>query len=184
MSTVPFLAQLTAAVEALRATARTEFAALPFALLRQRPAPASWSILECLEHLNRYSRYYNPALTQALQRPHPAPMAPTEIKYSWLGGKSVELMRPTNVKKSTTLTRMNPLGSSLDDRVLDEFDQHQNCLLVLLAQAQAADLNRAAVPVEFFRLLKLRLGETLEFVVVHQQRHLQQAQRVRAGLPV
>lgn len=183
MLTAPFLAQLTAAVEALRATARTEFAALPLALLNRRPAPASWSILECLEHLNRYSRYYNPAITQALQRPHPAPTAQTEITYSWLGGKSVELMRPTNVKKSTTLTRLNPLGSPLDGRVLAEFDQHQTQLLALLAQAQTADLNRAAVPIEFFRLLKLRLGETLEFVVVHQQRHLQQAQRVQAGLP-
>ena len=88
MTTSPFLAELTAAVEALRATARTEFAPLPLALLNQRPAPASWSILECLEHLNRYSRYYNPAITQALQRPHSAPTAPTEITYSWLGGKS------------------------------------------------------------------------------------------------
>jgi hypothetical protein len=179
----PFLAQLTAAVEAGRAVARTEFAPLPLALLNQRPAPSRWSILECLEHLNRYSCYYNPALTQALQRARPAAAAPRTVQYSWLGRKSVEMMRPANAKKSTTLSRMNPLGSQLDSRVLAEFDQHQAHLLTLLTQAHTADLNRAAVPVEFFRLLKLRLGEALEFLVVHQQRHLQQAQHVRAGLP-
>lgn len=183
MTTSQFLAELTAAVEALRATARTEFAPLPLALLNQRSAPASWSILECLEHLNRYGRYYVPALARALQRLHPAPVGPTEVQYSWLGRKSVAMMRPTTAKKSTTLSRMNPLGSPLDGHVLSEFDRHQARLLDLLARAHGADLNRAAVPVEFFRLLKLRLGEALEFVVVHQQRHLQQAQRVRAGLP-
>lgn len=183
MTTSPFLAELTAAVEALRATARTEFASLPLALLNQRPAPASWSILECLEHLNRYGRYYIPALARALQRPHPVPTEPAEVRYSWLGRKSVEMMRPATTKKSAALKRMNPPGSPLDGRVLSEFDQHQTRLLGLLARAHGADLNRGAVPVEFFRLLKLRLGEALEFVVVHQQRHLQQAQRVRAGLP-
>ena len=182
MTNSPFLAELTAAVEAIRATVRTELATLPVALLNQRPAPASWSILECLEHLNRYSRYYIPTLDRALQRPHPAPAVPADVKYSWLGRKSLEMMRPATAKKSTTLKRMNPLGSPLAGHVLTEFDQHHTQLLDLLARAHEADLNRATVPIEFFRLLKLRLGEALEFVVVHQQRHLQQAQRVRNGL--
>ncbi|HET9504636.1 MAG TPA: DinB family protein [Hymenobacter sp.] len=178
-----FLTALARAVAEVRATAHAEFAPLPPALLNQRPAPASWSILECLEHLNRYSRYYHAALTKALAAPRATTAGPlAEVGYSWLGRKSVELMRPANAKKQTTLKHMNPLGSRLGPAVLAEFDQHQARLLELLAAAHRADLNRKAVPVEFFRLLKLRLGEALEFVVVHQQRHVQQAQRVRAGL--
>ncbi|MBF9141920.1 DinB family protein [Hymenobacter properus] len=182
MQTAPFLAALEAAVADLRATAQTDFAKLDVALLNQRPAPASWSILECLEHLNRYSRYYNAAFAKALGRPAAATSA--EVAYTWLGRKSVDMMRPTNAKKSSTLKHLNPLGSRLGLEVLTEFDQHQARLLELLAQARHTDLNRKAMPVEFFRLLKLRLGEALEFVVVHQQRHLQQAQRVQAGLRV
>ena len=183
MTNTSFLAELTAAVEALRARVRTDFAALPPALLNQRPAPASWSILECLEHLNRYSRYYNAALAQELPPPRPALLPLPEVAHSWLGRKSVEMMHPTNARRNTTPKRMNPLGSQLNSgRVLAEFDQHQTRLLELLAQAHGTNLNRATIPVEFFRLLKLRLGEALEFMVVHQQRHLQQAQRVRASL--
>ncbi len=182
MTTTAFLTALAQTVAALRTTVRTEFAALPPALLNQRPAPTSWSILECLEHLNRYSRYYNAALAKALAAPRPSADPLAAVSYSWLGRKSVDLMRPTNAKKQTTLKHMNPLGSRLGPEVLAEFDQHQARLLALLAAAPAADLNRKAVPIEFFRLLKLRLGEALEFVVVHQQRHVQQAQRVRATL--
>lgn len=182
MTSSDFLAALVRTVTELRATAHTEFATLDPVLLNQRPAPASWSILECLEHLNRYSRYYNAALAKALASSRTVADPQAEVAYSWLGRKSVEMMRPANAKKSSTLKHMNPLGSRLGSDVLAEFDQHQARLLELLATAQGNDLNRKAVPVEFFRLLKLRLGEALEFVVVHQQRHVQQAQRVRAGL--
>ena len=182
MAPASFLAALHTAVAGLRATAETQFAPLSLDLLNQRLTPTSWSMLECLEHLNRYSRYYQPALARALARPHTAPAPPAEVAYSWLGRKSVLMMRPGNTRQQTTLRRMNPPGGRLGREVLAEFDQHQAHLLEMLTQAQTADLNRKAVPVEFCRLLKLRLGEALEFVVVHEERHVQQARRVQAGL--
>lgn len=182
MNRSTFLTALQTATQQLRTIAQAEFEPLDLALLNHQPAPGSWSILECLEHLNRYSRYYNPQLAKALAKPSVATDQP--IGYSWLGRKSVDMMRPDNRKKHTTLKHMNPSGSRLGREVLNEFLNHQTELLDLLAHAHAADLNRKAVPVEFFRLLKLRLGEALEFVVVHQQRHLQQALRVKEGLHV
>jgi len=182
MNHTAFLTALQAATQQLRATAQAEFEPLDLTLLNQQPAPGSWSILECLEHLNRYSRYYNPQLAKALAKPGAATDQP--VGYSWLGRKSVDMMRPDNRKKHSTLKHMNPGGGRLGREVLSEFLAHQTELLDLLAHAHAADLNRKTVPVEFFRLLKLRLGEALEFVVVHQQRHLQQALRVKAGLQV
>ena len=88
------------AIADLRATVHTHFTALDPALLTQRPTPTSWSILKCLEHLNRYSRYYNPAFPKALTSTTPVPSAPAEVVHSWLGRKSVEMMRPTNDKES------------------------------------------------------------------------------------
>jgi hypothetical protein len=179
MNQLDFLAGLAATIARQRHLVAAEFAPLTAAQLNQRPAPASWSALECLEHLNRYSRYYNAALATAYQRPDAGPTS--VVGYSWLGRYSIALLQPTNPKKQTTLRRMNPLGSRLGPEVITEFDQHQARLAELLALAGPTNLNRRAVPVEFFRLLKLRLGEALEFVVVHQQRHLQQAQRALAA---
>jgi hypothetical protein len=118
MKNAPFLAALEASVAELRTSARTHSAGLDEALLNQRPAPTSWSILECLEHLNRYSRYYNATLSKALATPGPLPTPAAEVGYTWLGRKSVEMMRPTNAKKSTTLKHLNPLGSRLGPEVL------------------------------------------------------------------
>ena len=181
MKPAAFLTALQTATQQLRATAQAEFGTLDLPLLNHKPSPTGWSILECLEHLNRYSRFYNPQLAKALAQP--AAVVPTqEVGYSWMGRKTVDMLRPENLKKHTTLKHMNPHGSRLGREVLAEFLTHQTQLLELLTQAQYADLNRKAVPVEFFKLLKLRLGEALEFMVVHQQRHLQQSLRVKAGL--
>jgi hypothetical protein len=177
MNTNAFLQHLQTAVRRLHATVETELAPLPDAVLNAKLGPASWSVLECLEHLNRYSRYYNEALAKALQRPRPSKAASAEVGYTWLGRKSLDVVRPDNGKKSKTVKHMNPGGSQLSRAVLEEFLQHQSQLLALLAAAHTADLNRKAVAVEFFRLLKLRTGEALEFVVLHEERHVQQAVR-------
>lgn len=176
-----FLTQLDHAIRQLLLTVQTELAPLSLSELNQQPAPNAWSILECLEHLNRYSRYYNSALAKALTYGG-TPKA--EVHYSWLGRKFIAMMAPGNTKKAKTLKRMNPSGSQLGREVLTEFQQQQQHLLELLAEAQHTDLDRKTVPVEFFKLLKMRIGETFEFVLVHEQRHVQQALGVKSTLPV
>jgi len=161
----------------------TELATLDISTLNYKPAPESWSVLECLEHLNRYSRYYNPALAKAIANNSDGNYMPS-ITYSWLGKKSLDMVRPQNGKKHKTVKHMNPANSSLGVSTINEFLKHLQDLQNLLQNARTTNLNKKSIPVEFFKLLKMRIGETLEFVVTHQERHLQQALRVKqqAGL--
>jgi hypothetical protein len=181
MHQAAFLHQLQQQVHALRVTVETEFRPLDDALLQFKPGPTSWSILECLEHLNRYSRFYNAELAAALVKQ--ASLKPAsgsrQVEFSWLGRKSYEAVRPENIRASKTLRRMNPGNSHLSRAVLEEFLRHQINLASLLEKATGIDLNQKAVRIEFFRLLKLKVGEAFQFVVAHEQRHVQQALRVK-----
>ncbi|WP_324673449.1 DinB family protein [Hymenobacter sp. GOD-10R] len=178
MDTNTFLQQLHTEVRNLQATVETELAPLDDFILNFKPSPERWSVLECLEHLNRYSRYYNLAIANAVQKV-PARVKQEPLRYSWLGRKSIGMMEPSNNKQYKTVKHMNPTGSDLGRNVLTEFQAHQTQLLQLLTSAQKTDLNKKAVPVEFFRLLKLGIGEALEFVVRHEERHVQQAIRAK-----
>lgn len=101
------------------------------------------------------------------------------ISYSWLGKKSMEMVHPQNGKKHKTVKHMNPSNSQLSTATITEFLKHLQDLQNLLQSAKTANLNKKAIPVEFFKLLKMRIGETLEFIITHQKRHLQQALRVK-----
>ena len=175
------LEQLAQSVRSLQQTVATDLAPLDLPSLNFKTNPDSWSILECLEHLNRYSRYYNPALAKAIENNSDGTYV-QGISYSWFGKKSLEMVRPQNTKKHKTVKHMNPINSSLGRATVEEFEQHQAELLRLLQAAKKANLHKKAVPVEFFKLLKLRIGEALEFVVLHEERHIQQALRVKSQL--
>jgi hypothetical protein len=176
MLSTDLLSQLTHQVQDLCATVETQLLPLSSRQLNGKASPTSWSALECLEHLNRYSRFYNPELARAMKsagsnaRPH-------EVGFSWLGRKSYDMVRPDNGKKHQAIKHMDPIGSQLGAEVLQEFGQHQRFLLDQLAAAAGLNLNRKTVRVEFFKLLRLRTGEALQFVVAHEQRHVQQALR-------
>ncbi|UOQ73486.1 DinB family protein [Hymenobacter cellulosilyticus] len=176
MLSTAFIAQFEAQIQELSATVAQQLQPLPSHQLNYKPTPTGWSVLECLEHLNRYSRFYNAELAQALSGRR-AELAAHEVGFSWLGRKSYDTVKPENRKPQKTIKHMNPAGSQFTLAVVEEFLRHQAQLLELLAAARTADLNRKAVRVEFFRLLKLRLGEAMLFVVAHEQRHVQQALR-------
>jgi hypothetical protein len=182
MLSTDFLRQLTQQVQTLCATVEADLSPRSCQQLNAKASPASWSALECLEHLNRYSRFYNPELARALQGLG-TPAAPHEVGFTWLGRKSYDMVRPDNGKKHQAIKHMNPAGSQLGAGVLQEFLQHQRDLLRLLTAAEGLDLNRKTVRVEFFKLLRLRTGEALQFVVAHEQRHLQQALRAAQAAP-
>lgn len=168
-----FIARLQADVQQIIETVETELLPLETSVLNRKPAPEKWSPLECFEHLNRYNRFYNPELEQALEHRGKA----AAFRPGWLGNFFVQSVTPENARPMKTRAYLNPAGSRLGINVLEEFLGHQRHLLELLTRAKGANLNRRAVRVEVFRLLRINTGDAFRFVVAHQQRHLQQALR-------
>lgn len=140
-----------------------------------------WSIAQCIEHLNRYNNFYLPEIMSAVDSSQQY-LADHEITSTWIGRKSIAMMNPSNTKKQSTFKRMNPESSVFDKSVLTEFLQHQRDIMTILNKAQGVNVNAKKVPVEFFKLLKMTIAEALQFVVVHEQRHIGQALRVLASI--
>jgi hypothetical protein len=158
------------------------FQTLTLAQLNWRKTPASWSILECLEHLNRYGNFYLPEIEARIHKGKPAVTLDSTFRSGWLGDYFANLMRST--KKSNrmkTFSSMNPLGSTLDLTVLDEFIRQQQQLVRLLTKAQQVDLTRTRTSISLSRFITLRLGDTFRFVIYHNQRHINQAKRALAA---
>lgn len=179
MKSSQLLSSLQDNVQSIITDVENEFLDLDEGVLNYKSSPESWSILECFEHLNRYNRFYNEKFEQAIASSSAS--RTDEVTSNWIGRKFIAMMHPDNKKKIKTVKNMNPLigvASKLNRSSVHEFLKHQHALLRILDSAKRADLNRANIPVEFFRLIKMRLGDALQFVIVHQQRHLIQARNV------
>ena len=152
---------------------------LPATSLNQRPQQGAWSALECLEHLNLYGDYYLPEIEQRMLQA-PTTASAQHFKAGWLGNYFVNLIQLKNGaigKPMKAVKEMTPEPSALGMQVLDRFLKQQQHLLGLLDQAEQCDLTRIKTNISLTKLVKLRLGDTLRFLVYHNQRHVVQAQR-------
>ena len=145
--------------------------------LNHRNQPESWSILECLEHLNLYGDFYLPEIERrAATTRYPNNGS---FKSGRLGNYFVNLIKPKEkLNKMKTGKSVNPIGSSLDTQVIDKFVQQQEQMLVLLNDVRQVDLTKTKTSISLTPWIKLRLGDTLRFVIYHNERHVLQAERV------
>lgn len=170
------LDELDVSVSAIIDVVETDFATYSSRELNWKPQTDQWSAAECLEHLNIYSRYYNPAMKAAISKGNGASVG--EFKSAWFGDFSVKSVHPDNTKAQKTLKRLNPALSELPSTVLNDFLHHQRELREIITQSRTVNLNTIKIPTEVAKFMKLRLGDCLRFVIAHEQRHIQQAQKV------
>ncbi|TBX66998.1 DinB family protein [Flavobacterium silvisoli] len=153
--------------------------------LRQKTHPEAWSVLECIDHLNRYYTFYLPALKKAIQTAQ-TKAGNSSFKTGILGQFFVKLMEPKagKIKKMKALAQMNPVNSNVQPEVLQQFITHQEELLSLLETSRNLNLNAVQVPTAMSKWVTISLGDTFRFIVVHNERHLLQAQnclKITAG---
>ena len=138
-------------------------------------ANGGWSIAQCLWHLNSYGDYYLPEIKSGLAKNFPAN---PDFKSTWMGSYFTRIMRPgTKMKKYKAFKNHIPPVELEAYQVVAAFIHQQEQLLLYLKQARHTDLNRIRIPISIMRWIKLKLGDVFQFVIAHDERHLQQAKR-------
>lgn len=137
----------------------------------------SWSVLECLEHLNRYSDFYNPEITKRIHNSDTIFNA--EFKSGFLGNKfALDMLPKKGMKTMNTFKSKNPINSNLNKQeVISKFIRQEEELLAILDLAKSKNLTEIKTAITL-PLLKFRLGDTFRFVIYHNERHIIQAQKV------
>lgn len=137
----------------------------------------SWSILECLEHLNLYGDFYLPQIEDKIKDSTTKP--DLEFKSGILGNYFAKSMLPKEkLNKMKTFKDKNPLNANLDKTVIDKFMSQQIKLLDLLNQSRNVSLNKVKIQTSISSLIKLKLGDTFQFYINHIIRHFKQIDRI------
>jgi hypothetical protein len=140
----------------------------------------SWSILEVFAHLNAYASYYHPVFlnrieTTRFRDPKDNFISSPLGKSAW---KSVKLGNARNVKRRMKSPKsFNPTFETdlIQGTDIETFEKDQLHLLTILTKAEEVNLRKVKVPLSISKIIRLRLGDALQFVIYHNERHMQQA---------
>ena len=146
--------------------------------LNFRTHEMSWSILECLEHLNLYGEFYLPEIEKSIQ-PSKSKWE-SEFKSGFLGSYFAKSMLPkAKMSKMKTFKDKNPINSKLDKTVIDHCIKQQIEILELLNQSRAISLNQVRIKTSIAAFIRLKLGDTFQFLINHNIRHLKQIETLK-----
>lgn len=140
----------------------------------------TWSILECIEHLNLYGDFYLPEieariLSQKLN-------SNKEIFKSGLIGNyfaNLMLVKDGKLKKMKSPKDKNPANSVLTLSTFERFLKQMDKLTSLLQQSANVNLTTTKTSISISKQIKLRLGDTFRVLIYHIDRHILQAKRNR-----
>ena len=146
-----------------------------------QPAPGSWSIGQCLQHLatgtDRVLPAIDRAIATALERQL---MAQGPVRYGFFARMMVTSMEPPVKWRMKTNRIFQPGTEELRrDAVLAELTASRGRILERVRQSTGLNLKRAIVVSPVSRLIRVPLGAYLAFLAAHDRRHLWQARQVR-----
>jgi hypothetical protein len=141
---------------------------------------SSWNIDEIFAHLNEYAAYYHKAFTRKIERtrfrtPRENFVSSPLGRSAW---RSMKLGNLQNVKRKMKSPRSyNPLVNNALVKGNDahDFEVGQQELLRIIENAAKINIRKAKIPISISKIVRLRFGDALLFVVYHNERHVQQA---------
>lgn len=140
----------------------------------------SWSINDVFAHLNEYARYYHPTFSSRIEKtrhnePRDIFISSPLGRSAW---KSMKLGNAKNIKRKFKAPKnYNPTNneSLVSGKDIERFVEGQEELLTIIDNAAKVNLRKVKVPISISKIVRLRLGDALLFVIYHNERHMQQA---------
>jgi hypothetical protein len=146
--------------------------------LNWQPAPGSWSVGQCLEHLCITNEAYLPAIVGVLRDKPDAPVE--QIVPGWFGGWFLRnFVEPSpQTKRAGAPAKIRPTAR-VGFNVLDRFLSGNEASRKLILDARNKDVNRIRFWNPFVKGIRFTVGTGFEIIAAHERRHLLQAERVR-----
>jgi DinB superfamily len=157
------------------------FESLSFEKLCVKKSANTWSIAECIAHLNNYGNYYLPLIKNGMQANNTWPTNDTIYKSGIIGNWAAKSMQHSSkgiIRKMKSPYNMRPTENKITDEVLTIFKNQILQFKNIFASVDAFNINKKIIPISLMPIIKINMGDALRFCVYHIQRHIAQANKV------
>ena len=147
--------------------------------LRWSPGSGAWSILHCLEHVNRTTEVYLPNIDAAIERGRRRKtIGGKSSRGTLLGSWLIESLEPPVKRRFKAPKTFQPLPDPDRDAV-GNFVRLRGELRERIGRSSGLDLGRIRLSSPAMKILRVSLGQAFRVLAAHDRRHLWQAHNVK-----
>jgi hypothetical protein len=151
--------------------------------LNLRVETGTWSIVECIVHLNLFSEEFVPIIETACNEARVKGWtAESTFKMDFVGKVLKFALEPPSRWKAATRARFEPTIVEPLSEVAPKFYELQNELIRAVRNTSAFDLNRIKIASPASGRVRYNLYSCFLIIAAHQRRHLWQAEQARTVL--
>lgn len=166
-------------VRNIASSAQVEFGKLNAEQLNWKPGVDRWSVAQCFDHLITTNSGYFPVLESVAQGQKETRLMERLPVLPKLWGKLlIKSLDPKNTRKMKAPATFQPSSSALTDSIIDDFVTNQNRLTRSMEATKDLNLESIIITSPAASAITYSLMDAYRIIVVHEQRHFQQARRV------
>jgi hypothetical protein len=179
------LADLIATANNIAIEAKSIFGQLSPSQLNWKPSPERWSVAQCFDHLITSNQGYFPVIENVLAGKKQTFWESIPVLPGLAGKLLIKSLDPASTRKIKAPKRFEPAQSDISASVINEFADQQSRLVEKMKATEHLDLERIVITSPALAAVTYSLMDAYRIIVVHEQRHFQQAQRVmdETGFP-
>jgi len=168
-------------LETVSSDVRREFGSFRSEQLNWKPNVDRWSVGQCLDHLMTGNKHFFPILDSIVSATKKTVFMERIPLLPGVWGKLlIKSLNPKNTRKMKARPNFQPASSDLPSNIVHQFIDQQGEFADWMDKMKDMDLDRIIITSPAMKLMTYSVMDGYRFLVLHEQRHLQQAQRVVA----
>lgn len=179
------LANLIAAANNIATEVKATFGHLSPSQLNWKPRPDRWSVAQCFDHLLASNNGYFPVVDGVLAGKKRTFWERMPVLPGLAGKLLIKSLEPATTRKLKAPKRFQPAQSDISGSVINDFVDQQGKVVEKMKATEHLDLERIVITSPVSAAITYSLMDAYRIIVVHEQRHFQQAKRVmeESGFP-
>lgn len=164
---------------------RSTFAHLSTSQLNWKPSAERWSVAQCFEHLLTSNKGYLPIIDNVLAGYKRTFWQSMPVLPGLMGKLLVKSMDPASTRKVKASKRFQPAQSDISGSIINDFVDLQKQIVDKMKATEHLNLEKIVITSPVAGVVIYSLMDAYRLIVVHEQRHFQQAKRVteETGFP-
>jgi hypothetical protein len=157
---------------------KSTYSSLSESQFNWKPSAEVWSVGECINHLIVTNELYLVKIEKLITLVTENTETDFPYSQSYMGKLIAKGVDPANVRKTKTFKVFLSEKSKVGKSVIEKYAASSEKLIGLVSKMQNLDLKKIKLSSPVNMLIRLNLGDPLIIIPMHDERHINQAERL------